>query len=200
MHAEQRHAALADVGEAAEAVVATLELEQRAGHMRGDLAQPLGGGARGRLGLALGSDIGLHAHHAQRRTAGRPFDDAAALMQPAPVAVGSAGAVAVAVVVGLASGMAQIGLVVGVAVVGVDQRIPVLLAAAARIARVAQLLEAFVDVAQPIAGDVPLPHERTRAAQRSTHQRAAAGVARGDLGPAGGAAAQQQCSHGVGDG
>ena len=198
-HAEQRHAALADVGEAAEAVVGALELEQRARHMRCDLAQPLGGRRSGGFRLQPARDVGLHTHHAQRRAISDPVDDAPALMQPAPAAIGRTGAVDVLVVIGLAGGMAQVGLVVGGEVVGVDQGVPVLLGATAGGGRVAELRKAFVDVAEPVAGDVPLPHHGAGAVQGRAHQ----GTAGGHLGHGQrlqvGLAALHQGGQGVGD-
>ena len=93
-----------------------------------DAAQSRHGG-RG-LGLespALG-DVGLGAEHPARPAVGMPLDDAPALLEPAPAAVGRAGpVVACLVCVGLAAGMALVGVVVGGPVIGMDQGIPILL-------------------------------------------------------------------------
>ena len=74
--------------------------------------------------------------------------------------------------------MAQVGLVVGGHVVRVDQPVPVLLGAADFVRAIAQLLQPFVDVAEPVGIDVPFPDEGAAALQRAADHLDVAGTRR----------------------
>ncbi len=163
-------------------------------------------GAVGRLGgeavalrlleLAQQRRVGLRAEHAPGAPEPIPFDDAAALLDPAPVAVGGAGAVDGAVHRLGAAHVGVVGLVDDGPVVGMHQAIPVGLRVAQRVARVAEDQLALVDVAQHVGLEIPFPHvgaglvhggalQRQRAGQRvagvldEPGQQRGGGVARG---------------------
>jgi hypothetical protein len=96
--------------------------------------------------------------------------DAAALMQPMPTAVGAPRAVDVFVLAGFTALMAQVGGVVVVQVVGMDQQIPVVLCRREMVPRIAEHLEALVDVSQLVGARVPLPDKGAGAAQCRAQQ------------------------------
>ena len=156
-----------------------LELVEDARHVQGDAFQPRRRLRGGVLALALLADVGLRADHAPRPAVGVPFDDAAAFLVPAPAAVAGADAVGVFVVLGLAARVAQVGLVVA------GQRRPGGSGGSSppacgpmSLRVVAQLLQAVVDVAEPVAVDVPFPDEGAAALQRAADHLDVAGARR----------------------
>jgi hypothetical protein len=150
------------------------ELVEHARHVARDQRQPLAVGQRLLLEFAPFGDVGLGAEHAPRRAVDGAVDDAAALVQPVPAAVGAAGAVDVLVLFGQALRVAQVGGVVVGAVVRVDQQVPLVLGRREPVPGIAQHLEALVDVGQLVGLRPPLPDEGAGAAQRLAQQRAAA--------------------------
>ena len=95
-----------------------------------------------------------------------PLDDTRpTLLVPAPLAVARADTVSMLVDIRLAARVAQIGLMVGAELVGVDQAVPVGLRAASSEASVAQLLQAFIDIAQVVVWMLHLPDEGAGATQ-----------------------------------